>query len=75
MTYCNGICIRFKANTTGNREKLGHYVLGHRRCNVCEIFLDVGDAIYCPCCNYKLRSKPRNMKTKNIYRKKNSNAF
>ena len=53
---CKGICIRHKAssNNYANRQK---------RCQVCELFIK-WDGIYCPCCRYRLRTKPRCRLTK-----------
>ncbi len=48
---CKGICIRDKAS--------GRYIYGHKRCQQCEIFIKC-NGVRCPCCGYKLRSKPRN---------------
>ena len=58
---CKGICIRHKASrpaSNGNR-----YSTGQKRCQVCEIFLK-WDGLWCPCCGYRLRTKPRNLKYK-----------
>ena len=52
---CKGICIRYKAK----KPRVGsRYSIGHKRCQVCEIFIKA-DGVYCPCCGYKLRTKPR----------------
>jgi hypothetical protein len=50
---CKGICIRHKAssNNYANRQK---------RCQVCELFIK-WDGLCCPCCRYRLRTKPRNV--------------
>jgi hypothetical protein len=48
---CKGICIRHKVS---NR-----YVNGQKRCQVCELFIK-WDGLWCPCCGYKLRTRPRN---------------
>lgn len=57
---CKGICIRHKAirpiESNGNR-----YSTGQKRCQVCEIFIKWDD-LWCPCCGYRLRTKPRNLK-------------
>ena len=57
---CNGICKRYKAkgNITG-----GRYRIGQKRCQICELYLK-WSGLWCPCCGYKLRSKPRNRKLK-----------
>jgi hypothetical protein len=53
---CKRICIRHKA--------LGCYTAGHKRCKNCDLFIK-WDGVFCPCCGYKLRTKPRNFsKTK-----------
>lgn len=59
---CKGICDRYKAQkpTTG-----GRYASGQKRCQMCEIYIK-WEGLWCPCCCYKLRSKPRNR----IYKEK-----
>ena len=49
---------------TGSR-----YGNGQKRCQICEIFMDVGADLFCPCCGYRLRTKPRNGKDKESLRK------
>lgn len=57
---CKGICIRHKAlKPVGD----GRYATGQKRCQVCEIFLN-WNGLWCPCCGYRLRTKPRNIKYK-----------
>ena len=46
---CKGICVHHKA--------LGRYAVGSKRCQICEIFIK-WDAIFCPCCGYRLRNGP-----------------
>jgi hypothetical protein len=41
----------------------GRYATGQKRCQICEIFIQ-WDGLMCPCCSYRLRAKPRNMKSK-----------
>jgi len=57
---CRGECLKHKA--TGSFIG-GRYKFGQRRCQVCDLFI-VWDGLWCPCCGYKLRSKPRNKKYK-----------
>jgi hypothetical protein len=57
---CKGICIRHKAQKPFG---IGRYAAGQRRCQICTIFIK-WDGIWCPCCGYRLRSKPRNIKFK-----------
>jgi hypothetical protein len=57
---CKGICSRHKAQKPVGA---GRYATGQRRCQICEIFIK-WDGLWCPCCGYRLRSKPRNLKYK-----------
>jgi hypothetical protein len=52
---CKGICIRHK----GSRG----YATGNKRCNQCDLFIKC-EGLWCPCCGYKLRTKPRHSKYK-----------
>lgn len=57
---CKGLCPRHKATKpTGT----GRYEAGQRRCQVCEEWLN-WEGFWCPCCGYRLRTKPRNKKYK-----------
>jgi hypothetical protein len=57
---CKGICVRHKAQKpTGT----GRYASGQKRCQICEIFIK-WDGLWCPCCGYRLRTRPRNLKYK-----------
>ena len=49
---CKGICVLYKAVSN-------HYANGHKRCQQCGIFIK-WDGLRCPCCGYKLRTRPRN---------------
>jgi hypothetical protein len=57
---CRGICIRHKARKPVGS---GRYVSGQKRCQICELFIEWA-GLWCPCCGYRLRSKPRNLKYK-----------
>jgi hypothetical protein len=57
---CKGICIRHRAQKPVGE---GRYASGQRRCQICEIFIK-WDGLWCPCCGYRLRTKPRNLKYK-----------
>jgi len=62
---CKGICERHKAQKpTGNS---GRYATGQKRCQICEIFID-WEGLWCPCCGYRLRGKPRNLRYKSKLR-------
>jgi hypothetical protein len=54
---CKGICIRHKAPVVSNGNR---YPTGQKRCQICEIFIK-WDGLWCPCCNYRLRMKPRDI--------------
>jgi hypothetical protein len=47
---CRGVCIHYKTS--------GRYATGHKRCGHCNLFIK-WDGFWCPCCGYKLRSRPR----------------
>ena len=57
---CRGICVRYKAQKPVGT---GRYASGQRRCQICEIFIK-WEGLWCPCCGYRLRTKPRNLKYK-----------
>ena len=65
---CKGICIRHKAQKPVGS---GRYASGQKRCQICEIFIK-WDGLWCPCCGYRLRTKPRNLKYKAKLRAKTS---
>jgi len=64
MSSCKGICTRHKALKP---KSGGRYGNGQKRCQVCEIFMKT-TLLYCLCCGYKLRTKPRNKKYKDKLR-------
>lgn len=66
---CKDICIRHKAQKPVGS---GRYAIGQKRCQVCEIFLK-WDGLWCPCCGYRLRTKPRNLKYKAKLRARKKN--
>ncbi len=57
---CKGTCDKYKANKPVG---IGRYASGQRRCQICEIFIK-WEGLWCPCCGYRLRTKPRNLKYK-----------
>jgi DNA-directed RNA polymerase subunit RPC12/RpoP len=75
---CKGICKQYKAerHPDGNR-----YANGQVRCLICEIYMSKDgckdkfgnqatedtEGLRCKCCNYKVRSKPRNKVYKEKY--------
>lgn len=60
---CKGICLRHRAQKPVDSSR---YASGQKRCQVCEIFIK-WDTLWCPCCGYRLRSKPRNSLFKRKY--------
>ena len=57
---CKGICIRHKARKPVGS---GRYAIGQKRCQICELFIE-WKGLWCPCCGYRLRTRPRNLKYK-----------
>ena len=57
---CKGICIRHKAQKPVGS---GRYATGQKRCQICELFIR-WDGLWCPCCGYRLRTRPRNLRLK-----------
>ena len=57
MTGCKDLCITHKAGKP-SKGKL-RYKIGQKRCSHCDIFIWC-KKLYCPCCGYKLQTKPRN---------------
>ena len=57
---CKGGCIQHKAKRT---HGINRYIAGQKMCSVCEIFM-YWDGRHCPCCNFTLRTKPRNTKNR-----------
>ena len=71
---CKGKCIQFKATKPANGDR---YASGQYRCQVCEIYLmeqGVVDNVRCKCCNFQVRSKPRNRLYKDKYNKQIRNV-
>ena len=64
---CRGICIRHKSK---KRPKTLRYGENEKRCQICEIFIK-WDGLWCPCCGYRLRTKPSNLKYKAKLRARN----
>jgi hypothetical protein len=57
---CKGICMRHRAEKPFG---IGRYASGQKRCQGCDEYIR-WDGIFCPCCSYRLRTKPRNWKFK-----------
>lgn len=64
---CKGKCSQFRATKPSDGSR---YAAGQFRCQVCGIYLTeegVVDNIRCKCCNFRVRSKPRNSLYKEKY--------
>lgn len=70
---CKGKCVQFKAIRPSNGDR---YASGQYRCQVCELYLtEQGvDNTRCKCCNFLVRSKPRNSLYKDKYHEKMRNT-
>lgn len=62
---CKGICTRHRAQ----KPVGGRYASGQKRCQICQIFIK-WDGLWCPCCGYRLRTRPRNLKYKEKLRER-----
>lgn len=62
---CKGRCQKYRA---GMPVGMGRYANGQKRCQICDLFIK-WDGICCPCCSYRLRTKPRNTKYKTKMRR------
>jgi hypothetical protein len=67
---CKGICSRHRAIKPKSGQR---YTLGQKHCNVCQIFIN-WQGVWCPCCGYRLRNKPRNGKFKDMMMMSNNNT-
>ncbi|MDA7996803.1 MAG: hypothetical protein MPI93_02185 [Nitrosopumilus sp.] len=66
---CRGICKQFRAEKP---TKGGRYAAGQVRCQICGIYMNQNAMVEgrrCRCCNFKVRTKPRNIIDKHKYRK------
>ena len=59
---CKGKCIRHR--TFGR-----YYATGNKRCQHGNLFIK-WEGLWCPCCGYKLRTRPRNPRLYEKLRKK-----
>ncbi len=67
---CKGKCIKYKAKKPTNGSR---YASGQVRCQICEIYMipqGAKDNRFCKCCNYRVRTKPRNSLMKERYKEK-----
>ena len=71
MTSCNGSCAITKAKS--QRSGSLKYKNGFRYCSVCRVWFGKLCSFRCPCCNTKLRTRPRSHKCKIRFRSWNTN--
>ena len=72
---CKKICLKYSAKKPTNS---GRYDVGQKRCQICEIYITIegtkdGQGLFCKCCNYRVRGKPRNRIYKEKLQKNNQN--
>ncbi len=75
FTTCKKICLKYTAKKpiTGSR-----YGSGQKRCQMCEVYITIKgtkneQGLFCKCCNYRVRGKPRNKSYKETLRNKEKN--
>lgn len=61
---CKNICTKYRAK---RNKSLPRYVLGQKRCQVCEIFI-FWEGSNCPCCSFRLRVRPRGKRPRAQYK-------
>ncbi len=60
---CRGLCLtKYKFDRQGGNSQL--YLQGAKRCQSCNGRYIKWEGIFCPCCNCRLRLKPRKSKLK-----------
>lgn len=64
MTTCNDLCRVLKVMGKSSFMKYGN---GLKYCSICRVWFE-SYRFRCPCCNTKLRSKPRSHACKQKYR-------
>jgi len=72
---CKKTCIKYLAKKP---VKGSRYETGQVRCQICEIYMipegTMNGGRFCKCCHYRVRTKPRNKKYKEILREKLQNT-
>jgi len=61
---CKGICHRIQHKRPNTVSSI--YANGISYCKTCEVWIK-SDELKCPCCNFRLRKKPRSVKAKQSY--------
>jgi predicted amidophosphoribosyltransferase len=62
---CKGLCQRYHADRPLNGQR---YINGQKKCINCQEWVDY-DGTFCPCCNNRLRTRPRRQKDKALFHK------
>jgi predicted amidophosphoribosyltransferase len=65
MTTCNNLCGVLKAK--GKKPTFLKYKNGLKYCSICRVWFEFFRR-RCPCCNMKLRTRPRSWSSKKKYR-------
>ena len=60
---CKKICYHYKVSRSATGIR---YANGQKRCTECGIFISYG-GLSCPCCNCKLRTKPKSKKYRRMF--------
>jgi hypothetical protein len=58
---CKGLCDRVTTN-------IRYYKGDVKRCSVCCVYIDTPD-LFCPCCNSRLRTRPRDGRLRERFRR------
>jgi len=64
---CNKICLTYKVKKNSKNQSF-YEIEGARYCQHCTIFIK-WESSHCPCCGYRLRSRPRSNGGIDKYRK------
>ncbi len=66
MNVCKGVCV-LHHDTKNCVTHMGEDRPNYKRCKNCAVFIRT-EAVYCPCCNFRLKTSPRNPKYRKLYR-------
>ena len=63
MLSCKGQCqLKYTTKKTIANAKEN----GYKRCSKCLVFIKY-EGVYCPCCGVRLKTSPRNNKSRKVY--------
>ena len=60
---CTGICIRHRAQRPA--DPFSRYATEQKRCQMYSVYIR-WDVLWCPCCGFRVRTRPRNSKFKQM---------